>query len=208
MKVRNTPTEQEFLAAYDSCATGIFRHCLLRVSSRPYAEEIAQETFLRTWEYIRSGEEIYNLKAFLYKTANNLITDHYRRNSASPEFSLDRLLDDGLEPPSPFDDLLRYETAELLKEVEGVLSGLKPEYREIILLRHIEELETEEIAEVLGISYSAVYVRLHRALKALRSRLDERGRAALEFEKKKLLKEPAVIRRPQDINSILKNEMA
>lgn len=184
--------EQEFLAAYDVYAAGIFRHCLLRVSSRPQAEELTQEVFVRVWEYLSSGEEIRNLKGFFYKVATNLITDYYRMRAQNLEFSLERLLEDRQEPPSSLDDILRYEVHETLAEVERVLSGLKPEYREIVLLRYVEELETEEIAEVLGISFGAVYVRLHRALKALRTKLASIEKASQALKDAKL-KEPTLI---------------
>ena len=76
--MRNT-TNDTFLTAYDKYADAIYRHCFFRVFSKEKAEELTQETFMRTWQYLEDGKEVLNLRAFLYRVANNLIIDHSRK---------------------------------------------------------------------------------------------------------------------------------
>src|SRR5690349_19793406 len=61
----------QFLQAYDEFADPIFRHCYFRVFRRDRAKELVQETFLRAWEYQLQGKPIENIRAFLYRIANN-----------------------------------------------------------------------------------------------------------------------------------------
>lgn len=63
--------EAQFLAAYDEWADAIYRHCFFRVYSKERAEELVQDTFMKTWQYLEKGNEVENLKAFLYKVAKS-----------------------------------------------------------------------------------------------------------------------------------------
>src|ERR1043165_1036473 len=74
--------EKEFLDAYKQHADAIFRHCYFRVYNKDLAEDLTQDTFIKTWKYISEGKEIKNIKAFLYKVAVNLIIDHSRKKTA------------------------------------------------------------------------------------------------------------------------------
>jgi len=67
--------EKQFIDAYDKYSEAIFRHCYYRVFDRERAKDFVQETFCKTWKYIVDGNDIENIRAFLYKTANNLIID-------------------------------------------------------------------------------------------------------------------------------------
>ena len=74
--------EKEFLQAFEKYADDIYRHCYFRVYDKELAEDLVQETFIKTWKYIISGEEIKNIRAFLYKVAVNLIIDNSRKKKA------------------------------------------------------------------------------------------------------------------------------
>ena len=71
--------EQQFLKAFERFADAIFKHCFFRVSDREVAKDLVQETFSRTWEHIALGKEVRDYRAFLYRIANNLIVDFYRK---------------------------------------------------------------------------------------------------------------------------------
>src|SRR3989344_2523417 len=87
--------EQQFLKTYNEYADAIFRHCCFKVHNRELAKDLTQETFLRTWKYLQGGKTIENSKAFLYKTALNLIIDHSRKKQA--DSSLDSLTEQGFD---------------------------------------------------------------------------------------------------------------
>ncbi|MBX4200907.1 RNA polymerase sigma factor, partial [Candidatus Parcubacteria bacterium] len=78
----NDPRQQEFLDAYKQHADAIYRHCYFRVYNKDLAEDLTQETFIKTWKYIVEGKKVDNIKAFLYRVAVNLIIDHSRKKKA------------------------------------------------------------------------------------------------------------------------------
>ena len=82
--------EQEFSALYHQHADAIYRHCYFRVHNKDLAEDLTQETFIKTWKYIIEGKEIKNMKAFLYRVALNLIIDHSRKKTALVFDEVDR----------------------------------------------------------------------------------------------------------------------
>ncbi len=156
--------EQAFLEAYEQYGDAIFRHCYFRVSDREKAKDLMQETFSRTWQFIAGGHEVQNLKAYLYQIANNLIIDYYRKKK---DVSLDGLQDDGFDPG--FDDREHLENFIAGKEAVVMMSSLDEAYRSVVTMRYIDDLAIQDIAAIMGVSENVVSVRLHRALKKLRS---------------------------------------
>lgn len=162
-------TENEFLKAYEDYADAIYRHCFFRVFSKPLAEELAQETFMKTWQYLAKGEEVENLRAFLYRVANNLIIDYSRKKK---EERLDALLEAAPEMEPSYDGRGELETKEFAEEVISTMDNLREDEKKILMMRYLDELELKEISEALGITVNNVSVRLNRAMKALRHELD------------------------------------
>lgn len=158
--------EKEFLKAYDAFADAIFRHCYFRMSDREKAKDLTQDTFIKTWEYLSRGGTIENLRAFLYRVANNLIVDEFRKKK---ELSLDGLREHGFEPMSSSDEDLK--TGLETKEVMRMIEMLEDEYREVVIMRHVEGMSVKEIASIVGESENLVSVRIHRGLAKLRNLL-------------------------------------
>jgi RNA polymerase sigma-70 factor (ECF subfamily) len=125
---------------------------------------------LKTWQYINDGKEIKNLNAFFYKIARNLVIDHYRKMSlASSNVSLENErenLEEQIKATS--DELEKIETKLAVENIEAKLKELKDEYREIIILRYIENLSIGEIAEIIEKKKGNVRVLLYRALNTLK----------------------------------------
>lgn len=157
-----------FLRAYETYSDAIFRHCYFRLSNRERALELMQETFMRVWESIANGRQIEQLRAFLYRIANNLIIDEYRR-SYKKTASLDALQEEGFEPGK--EETSEWNTSLDAHAALKVVDQLSPAHKEVILLRYVDDFAPKEIAKVLGESENVVSVRLHRATKELRSLL-------------------------------------
>lgn len=155
--------EKEFLKSYDDFADAIFRHCYFRVSDRELAKDLVQETFARSWKYLAQGKIIQNIKAFLYKTANNLIIDHYKKKK---ELSLDELNEVSASLAS--DEDLKIQSRAETKEILNILNKLKPTYKEALTMRYFNELSVKEIAEILDESENNISVRIHRAINDLK----------------------------------------
>jgi len=163
---------EAFSAVYDRYAPALLRHLSYRTPNKETAEDLLSKTFLKSWEYVRSGKKITYLKQFLYTTAQNALTDHYRRKNNS-----DILSDDMTDYDRP--DEHDRTTVLMDREFDKValaeaLGKIKPEFRDVLVMRFLDELEINEVAKVLDASPNAVYVRIHRALKSLKEVLTER----------------------------------
>jgi RNA polymerase sigma-70 factor (ECF subfamily) len=157
--------EQAFLKLYDDFADSVFRHCYFRVSDREKAKDLAQETFKKLWEvFVRSDTDVQNPKAFVFKIANNLIIDSYRKKK---EDSLDRMQEDGFD--IGIDE--RESIMNMLsgREITELLHTLEPIYRDPIVMRHIDDLPVKEIAVILKETENVISVRIHRGLRKIRN---------------------------------------
>ena len=168
--------EQLFRKAFEKHADELFRHASMRLPDRDRALNLTQECFLRAWGYVQRGEEIREMRPFLFRTLRHLIIDEYRK---AKSFSLDEMLDDDeggtIESMLPRDDTNTLEAAfdrfDGARAVEAIRK-LPDLYREVITMRYVDNLTIGEIAESLEESENVVSVRLHRGLKKLRTLLE------------------------------------
>lgn len=158
----NTDKEKVFLKAYEDLADPVFRHCYFRLSDREKAKDATQEIFKRFWEFLEK-EKIENTKAFVFKIANNLIIDSYRKKK---EESLDRLTEDGFDIGSDEHEAIL--ASVMGRELGSMLEQLSDTYRDLIVMRYIDDLPVYEIAFITGLSENVISVRIHRGLAQLR----------------------------------------
>lgn len=153
-------TQTYFLETYDAYANDIFRFCLLKVSNREQAEDIAQEVFTRFWQTLRDGTELRNPRALLYTMARNLVIDWYRKKKES---SLDVLQDQGIDFAN--DDYKRITENAEMQEVLRAIQELDEPSRDALTLRFVDGLSPRDIALITGESANAISVRINRAIK-------------------------------------------
>lgn len=138
------------------------------IGNRDDAEDVTQDTFIRANASIKSYRG-GKFSTWLFRTAANLSVDNIRsRSRRRRDVSLDG--DSAFEmipsaEPTPEDLLMDKESS---AGVWTALMAIPPHYRVLLVLRHIEGMQYEEIAEVLHCSAKSVSVRLCRAREALR----------------------------------------
>lgn len=152
----------EFLKAYDLYADAIFRHCYFRVYDREKAREMMQDVFMKTWEYLAKGKEVDNLRAFLYRVANNMVIDYSRKKK---ETSLDVMMEEGFEPAGNDKTPLAAEAGQMI----AMLDRLDEKYRDAVRMRYLDDLSPKEIAHALGETENVISVRIHRGIAQLRA---------------------------------------
>ncbi len=161
--------ENNFLKSYDAYADAIFRFCFFKTGDRELARDLTQDTFMKTWGYLEKGNEIANMQAFLYRVASNLVIDWYRKDKTD---SLDDLAEEGFDPED--NKINIKENAEVSLALD-LLNKLGPDDKSLIIWRFVEGLSPKEIAEEIGnVKENVVSVRIHRALKKLRSIMEGR----------------------------------
>ena len=153
------------------------------VRDRALAEDLAQETFIKVLNGIKSYRPEFKFSSWIFKIANNAAIDHLRRKSVdtlsldgSPTARTDEemtatALQLGDRAETPLQEL---EARELGGAIEEAIARLRPEYRACIMLRHIEGHSYEEIAEMLELPLGTVKTYIHRARNELRGYLADR----------------------------------
>lgn len=141
-----------------------------RLGNRQVAEDVVHDAYVRVLE--RSSEvPIEQPRAFLYRTALNLVIDDHRRNALRQVESLDVLdNEERYFTPSPHGTLDHGQRLEMLQRA---LAELPPLCRDSFLLRKIEGLSHPEIAQTLGISRAMVEKHIVNAMKHCRLRIQQ-----------------------------------
>jgi RNA polymerase sigma-70 factor (ECF subfamily) len=160
------------------------------LSSEEDAHEAVQEAFVSAFRAIDRFEGGARLSTWLHRIVVNASLMKLRTRRRKPEVSIEdllpRFLENGhlAELPTGWREgaetlLERDETRGL---VRAAIEQLPDAYRTVLLLRDIEEYDTQQAAEALGLSRAAVKTRLHRARQALRELLDPHFRRTREVE--------------------------
>lgn len=156
----------------------VFSFSMKVCGHREDAEDTSQDVLLRALPYLSKFESPEALAVWLYKVARNRCVSARRHSKFAPaaHLSLDELMPDGRElqelvagpDPGAEDSLVSAEGSERLRR--AVLK-IPPAYRLVLVLHDMEELDTAEVASILGIREGTVRVRLHRARLFLRREL-------------------------------------
>lgn len=161
--------EESLVEVYDCYSAGLYRYALRLLGNEDLAEECVAETFQRLLLALKAGRGPQRaIKPYLFRVAHNWMTDFYR-NKTPVEVALSaEVSDQGLgDPPGKL--AASHESVRL----RDALAQLTGEQRQVLVLRYLEEWDTDEIAEALAKSPGAVKALQHRALGSLRRLLKE-----------------------------------
>src|SRR3974390_1701637 len=161
----------------ERCQHRLVRFLLYLIGRREYAEDLAQETWVRVLQRGSQYNGRQRFDTWVFSIARNLAIDYLRKKrkavqTASLPNDRDAMLLLPCSGPSPFEAAARSEDAIRLA---GQLRILAPVDREALLLRVQEDLSLPEIAQVLGAPVTTVTSRIYRGLAALRSAFEEGG---------------------------------
>jgi RNA polymerase sigma-70 factor (ECF subfamily) len=160
---------EAFGSIYDVFIDRIYQYVYYRVRNKDDAEDITQQVFVKAWKAIKRYKITSKpFIAWLLRISQNLIKDFYRTRKITsyidPEFEM------------PGNEISPEKQAELQydqKELRRIISGLPEEQQQVIMMKFIEGFSYPEIAASLQKSEGAVRVIQHRALKKMRTRMEE-----------------------------------
>ena len=144
--------------------TKIFNTINVIVGDENDAWDLAQEAFLKAWRSIRRFQGGPSFYTWLYRITMNVTIDSLRRRGRRREVELDDAIPSFLPGPG-----VNFERAEIREQVYAALAQLTPEHRAVIVLKEIEDMQCQEIADVLDLSLGTVLSRLFYGRKKLES---------------------------------------
>lgn len=166
-RIRSRRDSEAYALIYDRYVAQLYRFILFKVGDEEDAKEISSETFMKAWEYLIDGKEVQNISGLLYTIARSSIADSFRKRKLElvP-------LENAPEAADPRTSGLA-ELNEELKDTLAAINRLKEEYRDALLMKHIDGLSNSEIAVALQKSAGATRVLIHRATEALKEVMDK-----------------------------------
>jgi RNA polymerase sigma-70 factor (ECF subfamily) len=160
----------DLLARYER---PVFTLVLRMVRDRSTAEDLAQDAFLKAFDKLATYDPSRKFSSWLFKIAHNTAIDHLRRRGVET-VSLDEPAgEDAAGPARTIEDRVTEtpaaaaERSDLSRALARAVGRLRPEYREVVVLRYQAGLEYGEIAEATGFPLGTVKTYLHRARKEL-----------------------------------------
>ena len=150
------------------------------VRDRSLAEDLSQEAFIRAFNAIASYNPGYKFSSWIFKIAHNLTIDHLRKkriDTISLHGSPHALTEEAQARTRPIVESLDerpdayVENLELGSQIESAIGKLRPEYRTVTLLRHVEGYSYKEIAEIMELPLGTVKTYIHRARLELKEAL-------------------------------------
>ena len=182
LRAGDSSAYDDLVRAYSPRMLAVTRRML---NSEDDAKDAVQDAFLSAFRGLANFEGGSLLSTWLHRIAVNAALMKLRTRKRKPERSIETLLPVYLEDGHHAENFQEWNLpadkammrAEQRAVVRQCIGELPDNYRTVIILRDIEELDTEEVAERLGVTPNAVKIRLHRARQALRTLLDPHFRS-------------------------------
>ncbi len=185
----------------------VFSFSMKLCGHREDAEDTMQDVLVSSLPHLAKIEDPRALSVWLYTAARNRCWRKRKKESSHKTVALEDLMPDGAElsalltsaAASPEQNALTHEDQ---VRVQDAVLRLPPQYRLVLVLHDMEELDTEEVAAVLSLQPGTVRVRLHRARLLLRKELEKLQR---EPEASPRRKKPTPEKRPRECMEIFGN---
>lgn len=156
----------------------IFGYIYRMVKDEDVAIELTQDFFLKLYHILDKYNSQYKFTTWAYRICYNMVIDHVRKNSAYIE-SLDcenvtsRMVEsENYSKADALDNLVKEEIREY---TWSVVDRIPPKFRELILMRYLQELKYDEIAEITQMPVGTVKNRLFKAKEMLKLELEKDG---------------------------------
>ncbi|HEX2112632.1 MAG TPA: sigma-70 family RNA polymerase sigma factor [Gaiellaceae bacterium] len=152
-----------FEAVYRTHLRDVYGFALGILGNPDDAEDVTQTTFMNAYRALRRGERVQNLRAWLLAIAHNVCRQRFRTAARRPQ---------EVELDAEAAEAYAAEDAPTAEEIRNAIAKLGFNQRAVLVLREIEGLSYEEIAQTMGVSLSAVETLLFRARQAMREQLE------------------------------------
>jgi RNA polymerase sigma-70 factor, ECF subfamily len=151
----------------------VYRQMIRVCGNREDAEDVLIEALLKAYRNLDQLRESKTFRGWLAQIARRVCWQLKQRDSLRPLMQLSAYEEEGGQIVDPKDSPeLLLAKAQMKEWLTKAVDSLEPEYREVYVLRELEEVSGEEVAQRLGISLAAMKSRLHRSRESIRKYLD------------------------------------
>jgi RNA polymerase sigma factor (sigma-70 family) len=159
----------------------IFKLINRMIRNREEVEDLTQEAFIKAFTSLASFNEEYSFSTWLYKIATNNAIDQVRKRKLQT-FSINKPIETDENDysfelpdtdPEPDQEMI---AAQRKKMLEEAMNSLPAKYRQVILMRHVDEKEYQEISKILKLPLGTVKAHIFRARELLYKRLRDKIR--------------------------------
>jgi RNA polymerase sigma-70 factor (ECF subfamily) len=165
-----------FTCIYERYATALIRYARrLGVTSADEAEDILQDAFVNVWNHLNTFDPALQFSSWLYRIVHNQVISHFRKQQSygkhrNPVFEESKYANIPAEENDHAGEL-----ADPEKHLRTILSRMSPKYRQVLVLKFLEEKNYVEISDILKIPEGTVATRINRAKKAFRKLAEEQN---------------------------------
>ena len=157
--------KEPFGKLYDHYVAPIYRFIVLKVTGKDEAEDLTHEVFISAWQNLKNYKhQGFPFSSWLYQIARNKVIDHYR--TQKQHASLDSLDENLFSVAGVVENNLEKILA--LDKVKLAITQLNQEQQDVIIMKFIEDLSNEEIANTMSKTEGAVRLLQHRAVNNLK----------------------------------------
>ncbi|MCJ8208090.1 RNA polymerase sigma factor [Mucilaginibacter sp. RS28] len=164
-----------FEIIYDRYSERIFQNTLRLTRSREISEELLQEAFYRIWDKRAQIDPDKPFKAYLFRIAENLAYDHFRKVAKDRRLS-EKLLQTAADCYEHIDDLI--EAKEYNELLTAAINGLPERRREVFILCKLDGKSYHEVSKMLGISEATINDHIVKATRFLKEYFNRSSQAA------------------------------
>ncbi len=151
-----------------------YRLCLRMMGNEQDAADMAQEALVRAWRSLSTYKGQSRFSTWLYRVTSNVCLDELRKRRNDHSESIQEMRKSGFEPVDPQETPEKaLDRQELRRTLESAIASLGPEQRAALVLRDVQGLPYEQIAEILGLNLNTVKSRISRSRAALRRVLEQ-----------------------------------
>ena len=166
---------QAFAALVDRYQRGLVNLAYRLVGNWETALDLAQDTFVRAYQALNSFDSSRRFSPWLYRIATNRCYDYLRQQRRRQAVSLEEVKGEAWNIDESSNPVQQAEQHDLAQAIEEAIAGLPPRYRTVVVLRYLEGMSYQDIAETLEMPLGTAKTHIYRARVSLRQTLSQKG---------------------------------
>jgi len=162
--------KEAFKSLYDRYSRRIYYFSLRYLGSKEETEELLQSTFINIWQHRRTLDATRPIKDYIFRSAVNYIINYLKKKAVRTRFNESEIHKGEIHSNHTYEQVFLHD---LERSINSIVETLPSQQQKVFRLSRYEGLTNKEIASKLGLSVRTVENQMYRALKVLRTILED-----------------------------------